>query len=184
MKSKTAVLTAVAALALPAAAHAAKPPEPGKKGRDNAAQKQSANATKKVGFSVSGLIVTGETWPTFVAGSNDTFTFGTVPFELDLTSANKHARAALGFQKSAIEGTGVTELGGFATDDAFRVVLGGITDPEGDGFADDLAAGDRIHIVGKVTRTRNARERGERQTFTYGAVDIRKVVITRGDDDS
>lgn len=179
MKTKILALTAVAALALPAAAQAGKPTDPGKHGRDNAAQKQSASKTKKVGFSLSGLLVQGETFPTFTA-AGDRFTVGA--FELDLLSANKHARSALGIQKSAITGTGVTLLDGFAADDSFRLVVEGIADAANDGISNDLAAGDRVHVIGKVTRTRNAREQGEKQTYTWGAIDIRKVVVTRGDD--
>ena len=184
MKTKILALSAVAALAVPAAAQAGKPSDPGKHGRDNAAQKQSASKkstprTQKVGFSLSGLLVQGETFPTFTA-TGDRFTVGT--FELDLLSANKHARSALGIQKSAITGTGVTTLDDFAANDSFRLVVEGITDTANDGFSNDLAAGDRVHVIGKVTRTRNAREQGEKQTYTWGAIDIRKIVVTRGDD--
>jgi multiple sugar transport system substrate-binding protein len=42
MKTKIAALTAVSALALPVAAQASKPAEPGKQGREKAAQKQAA----------------------------------------------------------------------------------------------------------------------------------------------
>ena len=179
MKTKTLALAAVAALALPAAAQAGKPNDPGKHGRDKAAQKQSATKTQKVGFSLSGLLVQGETFPAFTA-AGDQFTDGA--FELDLLSANKHARRSLSIEKSAITGTGVTLLDDFAANDSFRLVVEGITDAANDGISNDLAAGDRVHVIGKVTRTRDAKQRGAKPTWTYGAVDIRKVVVTRGDD--
>ncbi len=179
MKTKTLALTAVAALALPAASQAAKPAEPGKNGRDNAAAKQQSTKTKKVGYTLAGVLVANEDFPTFNGGP-EAFSFA-APFELDLTSANKHARLAADpdIAKATIEGTGVTLLDDFATGDTFKLNVVGITDAGNDGISNDLAAGDRIKVIGKVTRTRNAKQRGEKQTWTYGAIDIRKVVVTR-----
>lgn len=184
MKTKTlavTAVTAVAALAIPTAAVAAKPTSgPGQDGRDKAAAKQQTAKTKKVGFTVGGLIVANETFPAFapVAGT-DHFTLTSDPFELDLTSANKHARNKLGIDRTAITGTGVTEIDELATDDHFKLTTVGITDAGTDGTFNDLAAGDRVKIIGKVERTRNAKQKGEKQTYTWGDVDVRKVVVKR-----
>ena len=78
---KTAVATAVAALAIPAAAQAEKPANPGSQGK----AKQSQPKTQKVGFVLSGTGLAGQTGTTAL----------TDPFTLDLVSANKHARNAL-----------------------------------------------------------------------------------------
>ena len=172
MKTKILALTAVAALAVPAAAQAVKPAEPGKKGRDNAAQKQSA--TKKVGFSFAGLIgATGAPEATQVTGTQF-WTLATDPFSLDLESANLHARRALGITSAAFDGTTLTEIDEGSTTDQFRLKLVGYDTGE----APD--AGDRVKVIGKVERTRNPR--GSETRFSYGAIDVRKVVVTDAPD--
>jgi hypothetical protein len=174
MKNKLVALTAVVALAAPAAAQAAKPAEPGKKGHTTAAAKKQAPKSQKVGFTLRGVLSTaGADFPTFTAGTGenaDKSSF-TDSFQVDLLSANKHARTALEIQKSAIEGTGVTTLDGFSSTDLFLLSY--------EGFGEDktLAAGDQVKIIGKVVRTRSGK--GKTATWTYGDVDIRKVVITR-----
>ena len=182
MKTKIAVAAALSALVLPVAADAAKPAQPGKKGRDNAAQRKSQQTpkTKKVGFTLKGLIVANETFPAFapVVGTEH-FTLTSDPFELDLISANRAARKKLGIDKTAIEGTVVTEIDELATDDHFRFRTVGITDAGTDGTHNDLAAGDSVKIIGKVERTRNAKVAGEPTSFTFGDVDVRKVVVIR-----
>ncbi len=173
MKNKLVALTAVAALAAPAAAQASKPAEPGKKGHTTAAAKKQAPKSQKVGFTLSGVLSsTGTDFPTFTAGTGDNTgkSSFTDSFQVDLLSANKHARTALEIQKSAIEGTGVTTHE-FSNTDFFLLTY--------EGFGEDktLAAGDQVKIIGKVTRTRSGK--GKSATWTYGAIDIRKVVITR-----
>jgi hypothetical protein len=179
---KTAVITAIAALAVPAAALAAQPDNPGQQGRDNAAAKRQANTnsttTKWVGFTLKGLLVTGQTFPAFTAvGEN--FTLNDPA--LDLISANRHARKALDIEPSEIEGTSATPLD-LTNTDQFKLNVVGITDAGTIGsWNDDLAAGDSVKLIGKVERTRT-KEPGEKPTFDYGAVNIRKVVVTRGGD--
>ena len=174
MKTKTLALTAVAALALPAAAQAGKPNDPGKHGRDKAAQKQSATKTQKVGFTFAGLIgATGAPDAAPVAGT-EFFTLTTDPFSLDLESANLHARKALGITSAAFEGTTLTAIDEGSTTDRFRLTLVGFDEGE----APD--AGDRVKVIGKVTRTRNAK--GSQTKWTYGDIDVRKVVVTDAPD--
>ena len=174
MKNKTVALAAIAALALPAAAQAAKPTEPGKKGRDNAAQKKSASKTQKVGFTFAGLIgATGAPDAAPVAGT-EFFTLTTDPFSLDLESANLHARKALGITRAAFEGTTLTEIDEGSTTDQFRLTLVGFDTGE------EPDAGDRVKVIGKVERTRNAK--GSATKFSYGAIDVRKVVVTDAPD--
>ena len=179
MKTRTAALTAIAALALPVAAQAAKPAEPGKQGRDNAVAKQQSAKTKKVGFTLAGVLKQGEDFPAFTAvGENFTFAG---PFELDLTSANRHARNAADpdIAKSAIKGDAVTLLDDFESDDQFKLNVVGITDAGNDGISNDLAAGDRVKVVGKVERTRNAKQKGQKQSYSFGEIDVRRVTVTR-----
>ena len=174
MKTKILALTAVTALAVPAAAQAVKPADPGKNGRDKAAQKQSANKTKTVGFSFAGLIgATGAPDATQVAGT-EFWTLTTDPFSLDLESANLHARRALGITSAAFEGTTLTEIDEGSTTDRFRLTLVGYDTGE------EPDAGDRVKVIGKVERTRNAK--GSATKFSYGAIDVRKVVVTDAPD--
>jgi len=156
MKTKTAALTAIAALALPAAAQAGKPAEPGKQGRDNAAKKQSEQKPKGIGFAVKG---TGLTELPVADGALT----GTIT--LDPTSANKHARSLLSLTKTDLRGTG-TETFGVAGD---KVVVRyvGLT------ATDALQATDVVKVVGKVTRT------GKGKAATLGTLDIRRITITR-----
>jgi hypothetical protein len=179
---KITAAAAIAALGIPAVAEAAKPAEPGKQGRDRAAQKQSDNAgkskrskSKGVGFTLAGVLG-AENTPTLTDG-----VLG--DFSLDLTSANKHARNALDIDKSDVRGTGAT-LVDVADGDTVVVKFGdGVTDGADEGTdvsMADVQAGDRIKVIGKVQRTRTRSESGTgKPKFTYGAVDIRKVVITR-----
>ena len=165
MKNKILALTAVAALAVPAAAQAAKPADKGK---------SQAPKAQKVGFSVAGLLsAEGTDFPTFTAGTGDNTgkSSFTDSFQTDLLSANKHARTVLEIQKSAITGTGVTTLDDFSGTDFFVLSY--------NGFGEDktLAAGDRVKVIGKVTRTRSGK--GKSATYSYSNLDIRKVVITR-----
>ena len=86
MNRRTIALTAVAALALPAAAQAKKPAEPGKDGRDKAAAKQQAQKPKGKAFTLKG---TGLTALPVTDGAL------TGPLTLDPTNANKPARTLL-----------------------------------------------------------------------------------------
>ena len=166
--TKTAVAAAIAALAVPAAADAAKPADAGSKGK----QQQTKSKAKQVGFSLSGTGLTGQTGTSAL----------TDPFSLDLVSANKHARNALKVDEAFIDGTGTTPID-VAAGDTYSLKLSGVTDGADEGtdvsLADVLAT-DRVKVVGKVVRTRT-KAKGSKPAFTYGAVDIRKVVVTRGE---
>lgn len=183
---KTAVATAIAALTIPAAADAAKPSEPGSKGRAKAEQQRSAKAQKKsqpktqrVGFTLAGTELAGLPLTTAagdVAASS---------FTLDLTSANKHARNALGqgeapdVTKAFIDGDNTSTVPADAN--GFELKLEGVTDGDDAGTdvtVADVLATDRVKVIGKVVRTRT-KSKGSKPSFTYGAIDIRKVIVTR-----
>ena len=179
---KTAVAAAVAALSVPAVADAAKPADAGSKGKAKAEQQRSAKAQKKsapksqrVGFSLSGTGLVGQPGQTALS----------FPLTLDLVSANKHARTALSTQeqkidKAFIDGTGTFSLP-LASGDTFDLKLEGIADGQDEGTdvtVADVVAGDSVKVIGKVVRTRT-KSKGSKPAFEYGAIDIRKVVITR-----
>jgi hypothetical protein len=42
----------------------------------------------------------------------------------------------------------------------------------------DVTATDTVKVIGKVVRTRT-KSKGSKPAFKYGAIDIRKVVVTR-----
>ncbi len=149
MKTKTLALTAVAALAIPAAAQADKPAEPGKQGRDKATTKQSAQKPKGKAFTLKGT-----TAATALPVSDGALSG---PLTLDATSANKHARKLLTLTKDELRGT-ATETFGVAGD---KVVV------KLDGLAagDALTATDVVKVTGKVKRD--------------GTLDIRRITVTR-----
>lgn len=134
MKTKTLALTAVAALALPAAAQAKKPAEPGKQGRDNAAAKQEAKKAKSKQFTLKGTGL-----------ASLSVTDGTLSgaLTLDPTSANKHARTLLTLTKADLRGTGTETFG--VSGDKVDVRYDGLT------ATDALQATDVVKVVGKIT---------------------------------
>ena len=134
MKTKTAALTAIAALALPGAAVASKPAEPGKQGRDKAAAKHETQKPKGKAFTLKGV---GLAALPVADGAL------TGPLTLDPTSANKHARTLLTLTKADLRGTG-TETFGVAGD---KVVVRyvGLT------ATDALQATDVVKVLGKVS---------------------------------
>ncbi len=133
MKNKTLVLTAVAALAVPAAAQAKKPEEPGKQGREKAAAKQEAQKPKGKSFTLKG---TGLTALPVTDGAL------TGPLTLDPTSANKHARTLLTLTKAELRGTGTETIG--EAGDKVVVKYEGLT------ATDALQATDVVKVLGKV----------------------------------
>ena len=162
MNPKIIALTAVAALALPATAQATKPAEPGKQGKQHAAHTKSADAkpakkAKTVGFSIKGT--TAATALPVADGAL------TGPITLDPKSANKHARGLLTLTKADLRGTSTEDVG--VAGDAVEVKYVGLT------ATDPLTATDKIKIVGRVERS------GKGKAKTYGALDIRKIVVTR-----
>ena len=163
---KTAVATAIAALAVPAAAQAKKPEAPGAQGKAKAEQQRSAKAPKAkkakgVGFTIAGVDLAGLT-----------VTDGklTGPITLDPTAANKHARTSLDLTATELAGEDTVTFG--AADDAVKVSYEGLT------ATDAIQPTDTVKVIGKVVRTRT-KSKGSKPAFTYGAIDIRKVVITR-----
>ena len=154
MKPKTLALTAVAALALPAAAQAAKPEEPGKQGRDNAAAKQEAKkpeAKKAKGktFTLKGI---GLTEVPVTDGAL------TGALTLDPTNANKHARTLLTLTKAELESDATETFG--VTGDEVVVRYVGLT------ATDALQPTDVVKVKGKVTG---------------GELDIRKITVKRAE---
>jgi opacity protein-like surface antigen len=155
MKKKTLALTALAALALPAAAvDANKPAEPGKQGREKAAQKKAAQKPKGKAFTLKGT-----TSETALPVAEDKLTG---PLTLDPTSANKHARTALTLTKADIRGT-ATETFGVAGDEV-------VVKYEGLTATDALTATDVVKVHGKVQRD--------------GTLDIRRIQVVRETDES
>ena len=164
MKTKTIALTAVAALALPAAAaQAGKPEEPGKQGRDTAAAKQEAakergaeqkarekkaKKPKGKGFTLKGAGLTGAL-PVADGALTGTLT-------LDPKSANKHARTLLDLSKADLRGTATSTFG--ETGDEVLVKYVGLSS------TDALEASDRVKVVGRVTD---------------GTLDIRRIMVKR-----
>ena len=156
---KTAVATAVATLAIPAAAQADKPADAGSKGKAKQSQ------PKQVGFTVGGLYTSGLTLPLLEQRDEDQTVSG--PLILQVTSANKHAREFLVFTKANKPSKERPKSRTITlTNDTVRFV----------GFdADDvLDATDRVKVIGKVTRT----GKGKDKTAAGGTLDVRRVIVT------
>jgi hypothetical protein len=155
MKTKLIATTAIAALAVPAAALAEKPSHAGSHGK---AKAQQTKKPKGVGFTLGGVDVTGFS-----------VTEGVVaPFSLDPTRANKHARSFFqpALTKEFIKGEDTVEVP-VADGDEARVRYSGLSS------TDALQPTDRIKVTGKVTKVKKG------DTTTQRVLDIRKVVITR-----
>jgi hypothetical protein len=132
MKTKTILATtAIAALAVPAAAGADKPANPGSQGKGHA---KRAHKVKGVGFTLAGTKVTG-------LSVADGKLSG--PLTLDPTSANKHARTFLQLSKADVAGDKTVSLG--TAGDAILVKLHGLKP------GDALTATDRVKVIGKLT---------------------------------
>ena len=163
MKTKNILTTgAIAALALPGAAFADQPADPGSQGKakGKAKQEQKTSKAKKakgVGFTVKGTELSGLT-----------VTDGKLagPFTLDPTSANRHARDFLGLTSQQVAGEDTATLGTAA--DAVTVRLNGLNAGEA------ILPTDSVKVIGKVTRVKKG------DTTTTRTLDIRKVTITRG----
>ncbi|HEX8120634.1 MAG TPA: hypothetical protein VF549_05130 [Solirubrobacteraceae bacterium] len=133
MKTKSIALAVVAALALPGAAVASKPAEPGKQGHDTAAAKQHAKKPHGKAFTLKG---TGLATLPVADGAL------TGPLTLDPTSANKHARTLLDLSKTDLKGTATETFG--ETGDKVVVKYAGLT------ATDALQATDVVKVLGKV----------------------------------
>jgi len=154
MKTRTLALTAAAALALPAAAQADRPAEPGKQGRDKAAEKQAAHKHANGKAKGKAFTLKGTTSETALPVADGALTG---PLTLDPASANKHARKALTLSREDIRGTG-TETFGVAGDEV-------VVQYEGLEATDALTSTDVVKVHGKVKRD--------------GTLDIRKISVTR-----
>ena len=161
MKTRTLALTAVAALALPGAAVAAKPEEPGKQGKEkaaatkgaekSAAAKAKAKKAKGKAFTLKGVGLAA------LPVENGALTG---ELTLDPTSANKHARTLLELSKEDLRGTATETFG--VTGDEVVVKYVGLS------ATDALQPTDRVKVVGKVVG---------------GELDIRKIKVARTSDD-
>jgi hypothetical protein len=149
MKTKTLALTAIAALSLSGAAVAKKPEEPGKQGREKAAQKKSAQKPKGKAFTLKGT--TSETALPVADGAL------TGALTLDPTSANKHARKLLTLTKEDVAGT-ATETFGVAGDEV-AVKYSGLE------ATDALTSTDVVKVKGKILRD--------------GTLDVRSIHVVR-----
>jgi hypothetical protein len=160
-KKTTAIIATAGFAAFATPALAEKPAEPGKQGREKAAQKQAeqkkAKKTKGVGFTLSGI---GLTSLPIADGAL------TGALDLDVTSANKHARTLLKLDAAKIAGTQTFPVG--TSGDKVIVKFDGLT------ATDALQATDRVKVIGKVTRVRKGDE------TTVRMLDIRKIVVSRG----
>ena len=159
MLKKTATLTAIAALAVPALATADKPADAGSKGKTQSAAAKSKQ--KGVGFTAAGLWVSG-----FDGLTTDSKEQRDVSdFTLNLTSANKHARTFLGLATKPSSETPVSKEIDAATGDKAVIRLIGFDS------TDVIDATDRVKVIGKVTRVRKG------DTTTTRVLDIRRITI-------
>jgi hypothetical protein len=146
--------TAMAALAVPAAAVADKSDEHGSKGKSDAAEQHAKTKKAKKqharGFALKGISATGLT-----------VTDGKLagPVTLDPTSANRWARTFLQLSKADLKGTKTVQVGTAA--DAVRITYIGLTAGEAP------KPTDTVKVLGRVNQ---------------GALDITKIVVKRDDD--
>ena len=166
MKTKTLALTAVAALALPGAAFAAKPEEPGKQGKEKAAATKGADksASAKAKAKAKDKKAKGKSFTLKGVGlAALPVADGALTGELTLdpTSANKHARTLLELSKTDLRGTATETFG--VTGDEVVVKYVGLSE------TDALQPTDRVKVIGKVVG---------------GELDIRKIKVARTSDES
>ena len=150
MKTKTTTAVALAALAVPGTALAEKPAEPGKQGRDKAAERQGATHGKARSRA---LVVRG------VDVANLTVTDGKLAgaITLDPISANRHARRVLELSKAKLRSGDTITLG--EAGDAVVVRYVGLSS------SDELRDTDIVRVIGRRTRD--------------GDVDIRRITVIR-----
>jgi hypothetical protein len=191
MSTKTTAIIATAGLALvPAAAFADRPDEPGKQGRETAAERRADNEQRQAERRAQreerqeareeereerrearedrrrgkrvGFTLSGIGLTSLPVANGEL----TGPLTLDVTSANKHARRFLDLTREEIAGTQTFAVG--SANDDVRVRFVGLT------ATDTLQATDRVKVIGKVTRVRKGDE------TTVRTLDIRKIVVKRG----
>ena len=137
------------------------------------AETKRCNKTPKVGYTVSGTLVSQ------TADDPATEAFeGSVT--ITVTEANGHATKSgeIADQDAGTEGTQVAGATYTVSGDAYKLVLEGF---EG---ADTPSAGDAVHIIGKVARTKaKCAPEGTSVADRYATPDVRKVVITDSDPD-
>jgi hypothetical protein len=158
ISSKLALSTAALALAAaPALAHSGPPADPGSQGK-NHANNHSQNSHKctvhKVAYVASGTLVS----QTLTKNADGTYT-GDVT--VNVTKTNRHARADKGTTKT------------YTVSNAH--VSFGLADTNNDGSVglDDLAANDRVKVIGKIT---TLAKKCDHSNFT-AQTKIRKIVF-------
>jgi hypothetical protein len=176
LRKTTAALT-IAALAVPAAAQADKPEDPGSKGREKAEQQQSKRQGKKserlrgVGFTVRGLDYKGPA-PT------ESDEPQAADFTLDVTSANRHARRYLALEDRPSKREPAQDR---AIEDTFdgKAIIRLVGFEEGDTLTPD----DRVNVVGRVTRTRKGQSSSSERKLDIRRITIKDVEQTPEQDD-
>jgi len=166
-----------ALLAVPASGLAAKPADAGKpaaKGKPASPGAKRCAKTHKVGYVVSGTLVSMTADDATTPASEATVT-------LAVTNANSHARksgdiADQDAVKKGVQVKGATYT--VAAGDAYKLKLAGF---EG---TDTPSAGDRVHVIGRIplTKKRCAPD-GTSVADRYGAVDVKRVTIGDRDPD-
>lgn len=169
-----AVVAAGTLLAAPAAGLAAKhgPGKPAGKGKSTA--RGSCAKTHKVGYVVSGRLVSMTADDPATPASEATVT-------LTVTNANRHARRSGDIADQDATRRGVQVRGATYTvpaGDAYRLRLNGY---EG---ADTPSPGDRVHVLGRVPLTKKrCTAEGTSVADRYGTADVRRVFVGDRDPD-
>jgi hypothetical protein len=164
-KSLALLIAAGALLALPATGTAA--------GKGKGESKRCEKAPK-VGYKVSGTL------ESVTADDESTEAFeGSVT--LTVTRANGHARRSgdIPDQDPSQEGVQVAGATYTVSGDAYKLMLKGYED------ADTPSAGDPVHVVGRIPRTRaKCAPEGTTLADRFGTADIRQVSIKDADPDA
>lgn len=137
----------------------------------------SCAQAKKVGFVVRGTLVSHT--PDDAATSNVDESAVT----LTVTGANRHARKSGELADQDAAKPGVQVKGGqytvTAADDAFKVKLNGFE------ATDTPSVGDKVHVVGKIARTKKrCAPDGTSTADRYGEPNVKKVRISDRDPDT
>ncbi len=171
-RNLTALGVAAALLAIPATGNA----KPGNgHGKHHGAMKSCK--AKKVGYVVRGTLVS------VTADDPATTDVNEAVVTMTVTGANRHARKSGELADQDAVKPGVQVKGGSytatAADDAFKLRLNGY---EG---TDTPSAGDKVHVVGKIARTKKrCAADGTTLADRYGEPNIKKVRISDRDADT
>ena len=138
-----------------------------------AAETKRCNKTPKVGYTVTGTLVSGVPDDPATEAFEGTGT-------ITVTEANGHATRSgeIADQDPATEGVQVAGATYTVSGDPYKLVLEGY---EGD---DTPSPGDTVQVIGKIERTKKkCAAEGTSDADRYGAPDIRKVLVTDADPD-